>query len=263
MLLHTWCNMPIRSFGTAAGFLSLILVFAVLSTTAAEESLPSICSGDNVGGSSEPKGSEAESGDPAKSVHRVERDLSGGWIASTKAYNLAGSPSTTRFKEHSESTIEIDAGVVFIEALKATKIITPLAEYTLKPKSLVFLRIEKGAEKVLAMLENVNIITAKRSTELRFGEEAFVTEHQPTPGELVGEEQLGIRQLRTHQVTPDRHIAIAEFSLIQATERIPLVSSVIHSGHVHDKALKSKLLKAAAVLNMVTSRHGYYSGGNH
>lgn len=201
-----------------------------------------------------------EASSPQES-RKVARDLSKGWLTGTKAYNLAGT-SDARFTEPSEGRIELESGSVFIEGLKTTTVVTPLAEYTIKPRSLVYLHVTKGAERALAMLENLSITTAKRSTELRFGEAALVTEHQPSHSELMGEEQLGIRQLRAHQISPDRHIAIAEYSLIQATERIPIVSEVIHSGHPHDKTLKAKILKAAAVLNMVTARHGYYSGSH-
>ncbi len=211
-------------------------------------------------GTDEPQ-SEPGTATVIKSEHGVQRDLSNGWSASTKAYNVAV-PADTHIKEHSEARIEIESGTIFIEAVKPTTVVTPLAEYSIKPKGLVLLRVNKGAERVLAMLEGLTLVTAKRSTELRFGEEALVTEHQPSHGELVGEEEIGIRQLRTQEVSHNRHIAIAEFSLIQATERIPLVSRVIHSGHAHDKALKSRLLKTQAVLNMVTSTHGYYSGSH-
>jgi hypothetical protein len=193
--------------------------------------------------------------------NRVDRDLSPGWTASTKNYNLAQAEGT-HFKEHSESKLELAEGELFLEALKPVVIVTPLAEYHLKAKSLCYLHVKKGNERILALLEGATVVSHKRSTEVRFGEEAVLTEHSPSHNDVVGEHGIGIRQLRTHPISSNRHLSIAEFSLIQATERVPLMSKIIHSGHAHDKAIKTKLIKCAAVLNMVTSRHGGYAGGH-
>lgn len=195
------------------------------------------------------------------SPHRIDRDLSPGWTVSTKVYNLAAAEGTN-FKEHSESKVELDEGSVFVEALKPVVIHTPLAEFHLKAKSLSYLHIKKGSARIFALLEGATVISHKRSTEVRFGEEALFTEHAPSHNDIVGEDGIGIRQLRTHPISTNNHLAIAEFSLVQASERIPLVSKIIHSGHAHDKALKAKIIKCQAVLNMVTARHGGYAGGH-
>ena len=165
------------------------------------------------------------------------------------------------YKQLAPLEIEIESGTVLIEALKAISVTTPLCKYQLKPKSLVLLRIGASAERALAMLESVTVVADKRSTELRFGEEALVSVQAPSASELVGEEGIGIRQVRQHQLGENLHIAIMEYSLIQATERIELVKKIVHSESAHDKALRARLLKALAVLNVVTTRHGQYSGG--
>lgn len=203
----------------------------------------------------------AESAPKAVAPEAVERELSAGWTSSTKSYNLAA-PADAKFKEVSPARLELESGTVLIEALKPTTVVTPLSELELKPKSLVLVRASHGADRALALLENAEVTASKRSTEVRFGEQVLVTERAPSHAELVGEEQIGIRQIRQHPIGNDRYISIMEFSLVQATERIPIVSKVIHSGHAHDKALKQRLLKAAAVLNMVTSRHGGYSAAH-
>lgn len=213
----------------------------------------------------EPNSKPAEPGakDSPKKVapEAVERDLSSGWVSSTKAYNLAAPPDA-KFKELESTRLELESGTILIEALKPTTVVTPMSEFQLKPKSLVLIRVCNGTDRALALLENAAVTTNKRSTEVRFGEQVLVTERAPGPAEMVGEERIGIRQIRQHPLGHDRYISIMEFSLVQATERIPIVSQVIHSGHAHDKALKQRLLKAAAVLNMVTSRHGGYSAAH-
>lgn len=199
----------------------------------------------------------------ANSPDAVQRDLSASWVSSTKSYNLAAdSASSAVYKETEPSTIEIESGTILIEALKSTRVVTPLAQFELKPKALILVRVDKESERALALLEGVTVHVRKRSTDLRFGEQALITTHAPSHAELIGSEQIGIRQVRQHAIGDGHHISITEYSLVQATERIPLISKVIHSGHAHDKALKSRLIKAAAVLNMVTSRHGGYNASH-
>lgn len=195
---------------------------------------------------------------PSPSKAGSSFDISEHWHKNGAEFNLAIS-ADARFKEISPGNLELSFGTLLIEARKPLIIKTELAEYKMKPSSLILYRIQGGLDRVFVILEGLDVQCQDIAAQLRFGEEAVVSDHEPTQSEIMGEEELGVRQVKVHNLKGGGTLSTMEFSLIQAVEREPLLQKITHSRHPHDKGIKAKLLKSAAVLNMVTAGHGQYS----
>jgi hypothetical protein len=160
---------------------------------------------------------------------------------------------------HSGGAVQLDGGSIFIEVDEPTTVKTPLASYHMKRRALAFFRVKPDTERCFDFLENVTVHYDKHTFALRPGEEAILAKKEPSYADILVDDDIGRRRVRLHKLAHDKGIALTEFSLVQAIEREPLIFPLVHSKEAKDKALKNRLLKMAAVLNMVTSRHGHYS----
>lgn len=182
------------------------------------------------------------------------------------SWQTAGGDDQIRFTtsgdakfSHSGGTVHLDAGAIFIEVDQPTIVKTPLANYHMKRRALAFFRVKPDMERCFDFLENVTVHFDKHTFALRPGEEAILAKKEPSYADILVDDDIGRRRVRLHKLSHDKGIALTEFSLVQAIERESLIFPLVHSKDPKHKALKNRLLKMAAVLNMVTSRHGHYS----
>lgn len=196
----------------------------------------------------------------AQKTSKQNFNLSQHWQEDDKDYNLACDTSA-KFVKTGDRIITLESGTFLIECEAAITLKTPMSTIHLKPDAMVLLRVQEGRERTYVLLESAHINSQHHSMALRCGEECLLTDHPPYRGELAGESDVGLRQLRVHDLKENHKLITMEYSLVQAMEREPLLNQIIHSEHNHDKTLRDKLLKAAAVINMVTGRHGQYAGG--
>jgi hypothetical protein len=152
-------------------------------------------------------------------------------------------------------------GAVLLEPMANTTIKLRMVTVNAKSKSLVFVRSRKGCEHVLVLLGNATAAVGRHRVGLSSGDEAIVTDHHPNYHDLVGEDEIGRRRCKLVPASDGRMLAVTEFSLIHALEREPLIYQLIHSDQSRDRALKDRLIKTAAVLSIVTAKHGQYSTG--
>ncbi len=185
--------------------------------------------------------------------------LSKYWEEDGKNYNLACEIGS-RFNKISETELELLQGVFLIESESDCKIRLRMSEVELPEKSMILVRQAPGEERVYCLLENATVRCLDRQISLRYGEEYLLVDHKPRADELAGDYEVGIRQLRAFDLSDMRKLMVMEFSLIQAMEREPLLTQIVHSKHRHDCALRNRLLKLAAILNQVTNQHGPYLG---
>lgn len=157
--------------------------------------------------------------------------------------------------------VSISEGELMVDAVANTRIKTRLSTIEAKSKSLVYVRSRAGTEHIFILLGSAPVVVDHHKELLNAGEEAVVTDHKPNYRDLVGDDDIGRRRLRTQPLVAGKHFATAEFSLIQAVEREPLIYRIFHSADSEDRLLKGRLIKTAAVLNIVTARHGQYSTG--
>lgn len=195
-----------------------------------------------------------------KPISKNNFNLSQHWQEDNKHYNLACDLGA-KFTKSGDRLLSLESGTFLIECETPISLKTPMSTIHLRANSMVLVRVQEGRERTYVLLETAHISCQHRSMSLRYGEEALVTDHAPFRGELAGESDVGLRQLRVHDLKDNHKLITMEYSLVQAMEREPLLTQIVHSEHNHDKFLRDKLLKAAAVLNMVTSRHGQYAGG--
>lgn len=188
-----------------------------------------------------------------------ESNLSQFWQDDGKSYNLAVEIGAS-YKKQKEDELELSSGSFLVESKDALLLHLPMSTWKLKPKSMILVRVSPEAERLYCLLDSASANCEGKSITLHLGEEILIVNHMPKPEEISGEFDIGVRQLRAFDLTETRKVASMEFSIVQAMEREPLLSQISHSKHAHDRALKSRLLKAAAVLNYVTSRHGPYTG---
>ncbi len=160
--------------------------------------------------------------------------------------------------------LDISSGKLLLETTGPCVVTTPISEIFIKRNALVLIRAEQNAARCLVLWDNdlgaVTVVCQKRHARLGPGEEAFVTDHDPKGSEIMADE-IGRRRIKVHVLGSGKAMTTSEFSLLQALERDPLLYEMFRSPDDRDRILKEKIIKIAAVLNMVTGRRGYYTTG--
>ncbi len=159
--------------------------------------------------------------------------------------------------------IEVTSGAVLVEPKLDTVIKTPQFIIQAKKKSLILVRVRSGCDRVFTFLGPASMLIGKQATSLVSGDEAIVTDHEPRLVDIVGEDEIGRRRVRTTTISGGKTISLTEFSLVHSIERESMLYHLVHSSEKQSKGLRDRLMKMAAALNIVTSRHGRYTTGTH
>ncbi len=166
-------------------------------------------------------------------------------------------------KELQPDRLQLDRGEVIVEPSHCLVVTTPLAETQLSHKAVVLFRIQGGNERCMVLWdggpESVVIVFHNRKLCLTAGQEALLTDYDPNYREIVESDDIGRRRIQIHDLKEHKHIVTAEFSLLHALQRDPLLYDLAHSKDKHDRTLRERILKTAAVLDLVTARHGRYT----
>lgn len=194
-----------------------------------------------------------------KEKEKSKSALSQYWTEDSDRYNLACENGSS-FEKPDKHTLELKSGTFLVESEKDLTLRMPMSTIQLKPKCMVLVRVNADNERFYCLLQNASLQVEATSVNMHCGEEVFLANHNPKPAELTGEFEVGIRQLKGFDIAANRKMATMEFSIMQAMEREPLLVQISHSKHTHDNGIRVKLIKAAAVLNVVTNRHGPYAG---
>jgi hypothetical protein len=160
-----------------------------------------------------------------------------------------------------ESEGQLNTGGMLLHPAGDYRLRTPLTTIVAKRNSLMFVRVVKGFEHIFLLLGHARVQVGDHSAMLHAGEEALVSDHTPTVAELMQADSIGRRRLHMAQTGNGRVLGIAEFSLVHAIEREPVIYRLVHSKHPRDRTIKEQLIKMAAVLNYVTATHGQYITG--
>lgn len=163
------------------------------------------------------------------------------------------------YRKKAASEIELLDGTLLIDASQPITVSSPLSRIEFNKGTLAVLRVRNGAEHVLQLLESAKVLYGKHSGRLHCGDEGFIANHAPEVREILFEDGIGRRRVRTDELGNGMHLTITEFSLVQAMEREPVLYGFLHSGQKRDKLLKEKLIRTAAALGVATARHGQYS----
>lgn len=185
-----------------------------------------------------------------------------GWHGVKGAAVWRSAPGS-EIKQLDQDTIEIERGEVVIEPNHTITVSTPLAKTQILHKSAVLFRVKRGSERCMVLWDNgpdsVTVVCHQHKLKLGPGKEVLITDHDPNYREITESDDIGRRRIKMHQVGSHQHIVTAEFYLLHALQRDPLLYDVAHSKDRHDQALREHILKTAAVLNMVTHGHGFYA----
>lgn len=179
------------------------------------------------------------------------------WSQSHGQFNIASQDTTKLAVDGSH--VHLTAGAAVIQAKGNGLVRTPEAIVELTKKSLAFVRTRPNCDHIFVLLGPARVIVGKHVVSLNSGDEAIVSNHDANYKDLVGADEIGRRRFRITKLPDAKSIALNEFSLVQALEREPLLYQLVHSQGKDNKSLKDRLLKMAAVLNIVTSRHGPYT----
>ena len=195
----------------------------------------------------------------AEEEKEKKSSLSQYWTEDSEHFNLACENGSV-FEKSGKDTLLLKSGTFLIESEKEMNLQMAKSTVQLKPKSILLVRVSPDTERFYCLLQSAALQVGTHALTIQVGEEVFLADHNPKPAELTGEFDVGVRQLKGFDLAADRKLATMEFSILQAMEREPLLVQISHSRHSHDSSLRAKLMKAAAVLNVVTNRHGPYAG---
>lgn len=162
----------------------------------------------------------------------------------------------------SRDLVEVKRGSALIKAKEPMTVVTGRFKTEMKKNSLALFRIENNTARCFMLLGQAKVKVKDNFHILpSAGTEVILADHDPSMGELLYHDELGRRNKKTHMLEPGLFIVSFEFSLIQALDREPLVYALAHSHEPSDCKFKNRLIKMAAVLNMVTANHGQYMTG--
>ena len=190
---------------------------------------------------------------------KAEKNLSQFWQESGRHYNIAVEIGAS-FKKVSENELAFDNGSFLIESKGQLQIHLPMCTWQMQPRSMILVRIAEGSERLYCLLGGSSAISPENKVPLAVGEEMLILKRRPDESDPGGEFDIGVRQLHMYNLNKSSQMLIMEFSIPEAMEKEALLSQISHSRHAHDRALRERLIKAAAILNMVTTKHGPYSG---
>jgi hypothetical protein len=189
--------------------------------------------------------------------------LSSAWQGSGNYKYKSGLQSNVQ--ELSANTVKIVSGDVVLEVMKPTTVELPLSKAFIARKALVLFKLEDGVEKVMVIWDDgfktVNLVFGNRKLKLGPGDEAVATGFEPRYRQILEQDDIGHRRVRMHHLGHKNYVTTAEFSLLQALETNPLLSEITRSSDPHDRLIKERIIKTAAVLSFVTRHHGTYSRG--
>jgi hypothetical protein len=136
---------------------------------------------------------------------------------------------------------------------------TPQSQVNTKHNSLLFVRAHRGTVHVFVLLGNASVQVGNVITPIASGEEAIVADHKyDVNQEVLQEDLIARRRLIQSSSGNGTYLGLAEFSLVHAADHERLLYHLFHSRDPHDRALRERLIKTAAVLTKVTSSHGGY-----
>lgn len=159
----------------------------------------------------------------------------------------------------SPEEIALRAGSALIEAKDTITVSSGQFKTTLKKGSLALFRMEGTTARCFMLLGTAKVHAGEKVHAAPIaGVEVVLFDHLPDNHELLYRDELGRRNPKTHKVHDNLYLSTSEFSLAQSLDREPLISALAHSREPRDKALKNRLLKMAAVLNMVSAHRGHY-----
>jgi hypothetical protein len=210
-------------------------------------------------------GTLSDAADAKAEKRKVKTQKESPWKGDKTGFYYRMTPGT-EFKHHDKHHIELVSGQILIDAHHTIYVDSPLASVQLKRGALVLFRISNGVERFMVVHDNghgsAQIVCKKFSVTIGPGEEAMITHHEPSHREILETDDIGRRRVKMHLVGDDHHITTSEYSILQALERDPLLFEISKAQHHHDRVLKSKIIKTAAVLSHLTSHHGFYSSGS-
>jgi len=205
-------------------------------------------------------------GAPASSAGGLELDNQPGqtvWTEGDHVFRYRAA-SATELKITGKDRMELTSGNLLLETTGPCEVTTPIADIFIRRKALVLIHAKQTSARCLALWDNdlgaVTVVCQKRHVRLGPGQEAFVTDHDPKGSEIM-EDEIGRRRVKVHVLGSGKAVTTDEFSLLQALERDPLLHEVFRSPDARDRLVKEKIIKIAAVLNMVTGRRGSYTTG--
>jgi len=158
--------------------------------------------------------------------------------------------------------LKLLGGDVLVEVIQPLKIAAPRLKMDAK-KSLLLFKLDESSERCLVLWDDsaraVKAESQKRSIHLGAGDEIIASDTEPRYTDISRVYDVGRRRIQVHQVGPKNYLTKTEFSLVHVLDNVPLVHELSVSTDPHDRAWKERLMKTAAVLGVVTNKHGSYA----
>ncbi len=181
------------------------------------------------------------------------------WLSNSKAYRYVGNTGLI-VNELDTNTVKLTDGSILIEAKGDCSVVMPMCTLYLKRGSLALCQADEDRDACSILLESGRLLLEKKYLKLWAGNRVWLSSSNTHPQSSKTPEKVGVRQVNT-SVLGNIRLTTAEFSLVQTMQQNPLVFALMHSNDGNDQSLKNKLIKTAAILDMITPGHGrFYTG---
>jgi hypothetical protein len=160
--------------------------------------------------------------------------------------------------------MQLQEGEIMVAADKVTMVKTPHSMITVNPNTIALITVENKVTKVRNLWElghgEIRQSVAGKYVDIAAGEESILGWDQIGVNKALAKDQLGRRKVRGIDVPGGMFMQRAEIPLtaLLQEENSSCLSDLVTSVNPVDKPIANKLVKMAAVIQQVTSKHGQY-----
>ncbi|MBX9771118.1 MAG: hypothetical protein K2X29_07090, partial [Candidatus Obscuribacterales bacterium] len=148
---------------------------------------------------------------------------------------------------------------------KTTTVIAGDVRITLQPSTIVTVEHHGDSVKIRSLYtpgaNSVTAVVQGKMINICVGQELIITSNPGELHEVMHNDNVGRRRIKTVEPIANRHIGTCELSLISFMEANPILNQIVHSDEQEDKAMIDRLVKMAACLMVSTTSHGAYNEG--
>ncbi|MBY0357277.1 MAG: hypothetical protein K2W82_04680 [Candidatus Obscuribacterales bacterium] len=163
-----------------------------------------------------------------------------------------------------DSTIHLKSGEILIAAKGNTRLLYDKHLFALKPKSLTLAKVDAQGTVHLFQLsdaaaKSLSACFGQRSINISCGQELCFDTNRDNIVSSMKVDRIPRRNISYHDIPDYGTVSNSEFSLVSLLQTNKLLADLLHSQQSEDKQVCNNLLKMAAALYMVTSKHGPFA----
>ncbi|MBX9567962.1 MAG: hypothetical protein K2X77_03665 [Candidatus Obscuribacterales bacterium] len=164
----------------------------------------------------------------------------------------------------SPGLLHLQEGEILVHAPKKTVIKAGASHIEVKAGSMATVTVRDGMVKVRNLFENKRTsitaaVAGKRHIGVQIGQELIIGPKGIPLSRALSDDPVGRRRLTSIDLATGHTCISSEVSLSSLLQNSPVLAHLIRSAENEDRALATRVMKAAVCVSIVTQGHGNYS----